>query len=67
MTSSCIICLSLSVGCFLHGTANVLSSEYLMFELLLLAALRSSVNMVNMLGPPTVPCEHPVCICSCGY
>ena len=45
----------------------MLSSEYFIIEQCLLMALRSSVNMVKMFGPPTVPCEHPVCIGSCGY
>ena len=67
MISSCKILSSSLEGCFLQGTTSVLSSEYLMMEHVLLAALRSSVNMVNMLGPPTVPSKHPVCIGNCGY
>lgn len=66
MISCCKICLSLLDGCFLQGVINVLSSEYLIIEQFSLVALRSSVNMVKMLGPPTVPCEQPVCIGSCG-
>ena len=46
----------------MQGAITVLSSEYLIIEQLLFVALRISVNMIKMLGPPTVPCEHPVCI-----
>ena len=66
VTSSSSVWASASVGHLLHGVINVLSSEYLMMEQLLLLALRSSVNMVKMLGPPTVPWEQPVSIASCG-
>ena len=65
--SSCKICSSVADGCFTQGAMSVLSSEYLIIVQFLLAALRSSVNMLKMFGPPTVPCEQPVCMGNCGY
>ena len=45
---------------FVQGDISVLSSEYLIIEQVSSVACKSSVNIENMFGPPTVPCEHPV-------
>ena len=50
-----------------QGVRSVLSSEYLIMEQLFCVACKSSVNIEKILGPPTVPCEHPVWIAICGY